>query len=38
MPRASLTQQVRLGRHLYEVVGEDGGRPVYRIPRTQEYP
>ena len=37
MPRASLTQQGRLGRRPLEVVGEDGGRPICCLPHPQEY-
>ena len=36
--QAILTQQGILSRRLHEVVGEDGGRPVRRLPRPQEKP
>ena len=36
MSRYSLPQQGILGGRLHEAVGEDGGRPVRRLPHPQE--
>ena len=36
MIRSSLHQKSRSGRRVYEVMGEDGGRPIHRLPHPEE--